>query len=96
MRRHGGRWPIRFLRSLQPGLAALGAFWGLHPPPQWVAEGKPHPPQQPSRSDHSSGPDHPERLVPHLPLSPAERALWSQLTFGALGDPEAGHVDRPH
>ncbi|MEV6315541.1 DUF6059 family protein [Streptomyces sp. NPDC051776] len=93
MGRHGDRWPVRFLRSLQPGLAAIGAFWGLTPPFGWGTEGESYPPQRSSRSRPSPGPGHPERLVPNEPLSPAERALWSQLTFGAPGAPESRRAD---
>lgn len=87
---------IRFLKSLQPGLVALGAFWGLNPPFRWGTEAEPDPPQQSSLPRPSCKPGHPERLVPHLPLTPAEWALWSQLTCDALGDQEPGHADRPH
>ncbi|MFF4037014.1 DUF6059 family protein [Streptomyces sp. NPDC001816] len=90
-----GRWAARFWSWLQqPGLVALGMFYGLTPPFEWFMEGEPCPPQRSPRSGHAPGLGHPERLVPHLPPSPAEQALWSELTSDGPGAPRSGHADR--
>ncbi|MGW4891922.1 DUF6059 family protein [Kitasatospora sp. NPDC004240] len=95
MRRSAYRWSVRFLRWLEPGLVAYGAFWGLNPPFEWFTE-RESPASGPAPGHRPSpGPGHPERLVPHVPLSPAERALWSQLGgAGATGVTETGRADQ--
>ncbi|MFF2046090.1 DUF6059 family protein [Kitasatospora sp. NPDC058170] len=82
------------MKWLQPGLVTFGAFWGLNPPFEWLTAGEPYPPGRGARPRPLPGPGHPERLIPHLPLSPAEMALWSQLASGAPGIPEPGRADR--
>jgi hypothetical protein len=88
------RWSRRYRRWLQPGLVTFGMFWGLTPPYEWFTEEEPCPPQHPERSGRSPGPSHPERRVPHVPPSPVEQALWSQLASDAPTVPESGHADR--
>ncbi|MEU7600552.1 DUF6059 family protein [Streptomyces sp. NPDC040724] len=74
-------WLVRFTEWMQPGFMAFGTLWGLTPPLEWITADGAHPPDPRS----PPGPGHPECLVPDLPPSPAERALWSQLTPGARG-----------
>ncbi|MFD5327763.1 DUF6059 family protein [Streptomyces sp. NPDC127092] len=94
MARRGGGWWDGWLRWLQPGLVAYGMFWGLTPPTEWLTEGQAHPPRRSPRPGAAPAPGHPERLVPHVRPSPAEQALWRQLTSGPPGVPKTGHADR--
>ncbi|MER7913086.1 DUF6059 family protein [Streptomyces sp. NPDC096068] len=62
---------LRCLRGLWESLVSFGHLW-VHVPDPPLPTGPP--------------PGHPERLCPHLPPTPGERALWDDLTGGSRHD----------
>ena len=89
-----GRMFLSLAHEVGAGAQIMGALAiGMPPPPHFFTQ-CPQPGQDldptprndlesgsPDIGDASGGPapGHPERLIPHIPPEPDERALWSQL-----------------
>ncbi|MCG6495482.1 DUF6059 family protein [Kitasatospora sp. A2-31] len=66
-----------WFEQLIPGLSALAYGWGygICPPADADPASAAHSPARPRALPRA----HPERPAGHIPLTPAERELWSQL-----------------
>jgi hypothetical protein len=76
------RWPLAALKWLGVGLNILGGISFLPYTPDEVS---PDPVRDPVQHLAMPAPGHPERLIPGVPPTAAERELWAQLT--EIGQP---------